>query len=425
MTNEQLLSYDTEHIWHPYTSMINPLKTYEVESAQGVYLNLATGERLIDGMSSWWSVIQGYNNPKLNAAVETQLKKMSHVMFGGLTHRPAVELAQKLIEFAPEGLDKVFYSDSGSVSVEVAIKMALQYHYARGNRFKTTVATFKGGYHGDTWHCMSVCDPINGMHTIYNNRLPEQIFVTRPEIEFSQKWDNTVLEDLESCFDKHHKRMAAFIVEPIVQGAGGMRFYHPNYLKALRALCNKYDVLLICDEVATGFGRTGKMFACEWADVVPDIMCIGKALTAGYMSFAATLATKIVAETISSREPRSFMHGPTFMGNPLACSVALENLKMLQENSPLNRISEMQQIISEELNVLQNCDKVQQVRVLGAIGVVEMKNAVDMQSIQAEFVKRGVWLRPFGHLVYIMPQYVITDTELRTLCKAIVEVVKL
>lgn len=425
MTHQEILQYDQEHIWHPYTSMINPLKVYEVVSAEGVYLTLADNRKLIDGMSSWWSVINGYNNPRLNAAAEAQLKNMSHVMFGGITHRPAVELAQKLIEITPEGLNKIFYSDSGSVSVEVAIKMALQYHHARSNRFKTIIGTFKGGYHGDTWHCMSVCDPIGGMHTIYNSRLPEQLFVERPSIAFNQKWDNTTLEHLEDCFDKNHKRMAAFIVEPIVQGAGGMNIYHPNYLKAVRALCNKYDVLMIADEIATGFGRTGKMFACEHADIIPDIMCVGKALTGGYMSLAATLTTDVVANTISSKSPCSFMHGPTFMGNPLACSVALENLKICEESSPLERIKEIENIMRKELEKASELDMVVDVRVLGAVGVIELKKAVDMDIIQSQFVERGVWVRPFGTLVYIMPQYIITNEELSHLCKSVVDVVAL
>lgn len=425
MKNEEILQFDKDHIWHPYTSMIDPLKVYEVESAEGVYINLASGERLIDGMSSWWSTIQGYNNPRLNNAIEQQIKKMSHVMFGGLTHRPAVELAEKLIQITPEGLDTVFYSDSGSVSVEVAIKMALQYHHARGNRFKTVIGTFAGGYHGDTWHCMSVCDPIGGMHTMYNNRLSEQLFVSRPEISFYQKWDNTCLEELEACFDKHHKKMAAFITEPIVQGAGGMYIYHPNYLKALRALCNKYDVLLIADEIATGFGRTGKMFACEHSEIIPDIICLGKALTAGYISLAATMTTDIVAKTISSKEPSCFMHGPTFMGNPLACSVALENLKIYEEDSPIPRILEIEKILTTLLGKAKELPQVADVRVLGAIGVVEMRNNIDMQKMQAEFVEQGVWIRPFGKLVYIMPQYIITNKELTELCESMIKVIGL
>lgn len=422
--NEELLEYDREHIWHPYTSMINPLKVYPVESCNGVYINLSTGEHLIDGMSSWWAAIHGYNNPRLNQAAKNQIDKMAHVMFGGLTHRPAVELTQKLLAITPKALDKVFFSDSGSVSVEVAIKMALQYQVARGRQYKRRIATIEGGYHGDTWHAMSVCDPIGGMHRLYGNRLPEQIFVPRPTIEFSNKWDNTSLEILEDIFSTKHTSMAAFVLEPIVQGAGGMRFYHPNFLKGVRALCNKYDVLLIADEIATGFGRTGKMFACEWADIVPDIMCVGKALTGGYMSFAATLATSVVAETISKSAPFSFMHGPTFMGNPLAAAVAVESLKMLEENSPLPRVAQIEKTMKERLSVLADCLNVADVRVLGAIGVVEMREAVDMEKIQAQFVQEGVWIRPFGRLIYVMPPYIITDDELDKLMTAMVKVIK-
>lgn len=425
MTHEELLKYDAQHIWHPYTSMINPLKVYEVVSAHGTKLTLEDGRELIDGMSSWWSVINGYNHPRLNKAIDDQLKNMAHVMFGGLTHRPAVELARKLIEITPKGLDRIFYSDSGSVAVEVAIKMALQYHHSRGNRFKRVIATFEGGYHGDTWHAMSVCDPVNGMHTLYNNRLTEQIFVERPQIGFHDKWDNTTLESLERVFDHSHRQIAAFILEPIVQGAGGMRFYHPNYLKAVRELCNKYDVLLIADEIATGFGRSGKMFACEHAEVIPDIMCVGKALTSGYLSFAATLTTEIVADAISLCEPHVFMHGPTFMGNPLACSVAGETLSILMENSPLETIKKMERIMTEELSAAKRSDKVADVRVLGAIGVIELKRNVDMQSIQQQFVDRGVWVRPFGKLVYVMPPYIISEKELIKLCRVLVEVVDL
>lgn len=421
----ELLEYDREHIWHPYTSMIDPLKVYPVESCDGVYINLSSGERLIDGMSSWWSVIHGYNNERLNNAAKAQIDKFSHVMFGGLTHTPAVELTKKLLRIVPQPLEKVFYSDSGSVAVEVAIKMALQYQVARGKIYKKRIATIEGGYHGDTWHAMSVCDPVGGMHRLYGNRLPEQIFVPRPDVEFGKKWDNTSLEILEDIFSTSHTSMAAFILEPIVQGAGGMRFYHPNFLKGVRALCNKYDVLLIADEIATGFGRTGKMFACEWAGVSPDIMCIGKALTGGYMSFAATLTTPVVSNTISKTSPYNFMHGPTFMANPLAAAIACESLDMLAENSPLERIKEIEEVMKSQLEMLNDCSKVRSVRVLGAIGVVEMVDYVNMEAIQAQFVKEGVWVRPFGKLVYVMPPYIITDEELNHLMNAIVKVVQM
>ncbi len=423
MTLEDIQLYDKQHVWHPYTSMTKPLPTYLVESAQGVYLKLSDGKRLIDGMSSWWSVVNGYNHPRLNAAATKQLEKMSHVMFGGITHQPAVELAKMLIDMTSVALDKVFFCDSGSVAVEVAIKMAIQYHHARGNSLKSTIATFKGGYHGDTWHAMSVCDPVGGMHALYHNRLPEQIFVERPSIGYNDKWDNTQLELLEECFDKNHRRMAAFILEPVVQGAGGMWFYHPNYLKAVRELCNKYDVLLIADEIATGFGRTGKIFGCEHASIAPDIMCVGKALTGGYMTLAAVLTTSNIAQAISNGDAGCFMHGPTFMANPLACAVALENLKILDQNPILARIAEIEKIITTEFEAARSMEHVAQVRVLGAIGVIEMKKNVDLETIQAAFVQSGVWVRPFGKLVYIMPPYVITDQELTELCQTVVKVV--
>lgn len=419
----ELLDYDKKHIWHPYTSMINPLKVYPVESCSGVKINLSSGETLIDGMSSWWSTIFGYNNARMNAAAKSQIDKMSHVMFGGLTHEPAVELTKKLLSITPAALDCVFYSDSGSVSIEVAIKMALQYQVARGKQYKRRVATIEGGYHGDTWHAMSVCDPVGGMHKLYGNRLPEQIFVPRPTVAYGSKWDNTSLEILEDIFLNNHTSMAAFILEPIVQGAGGMRFYHPNFLKGVRALCNKYDVLLIVDEIATGFGRTGLMFASEHAGITPDIMCVGKALTGGFMSFAATLTTRPVADTISASTPHSFMHGPTFMANPLAAAVASEVLDMLIENPPMARVKEIESQLSEGLEPLRSLPTVHDVRVLGAIGVVEMCSEVDMETIQAQFVQEGVWVRPFGRLVYVMPPYIITNSELATLIKAMQTVI--
>lgn len=419
MKNE-ILEFDREHIWHPYTSMINPLKVYKVNRAEGVYLDIDGVGEVIDGMSSWWCAIQGYNNPRLNEAAHRQIDNMSHVMFGGLTHTPAVELAKWLLEMVPEGLTRIFYSDSGSVSVEVALKMAIQYQYSRGKLSKNRVATIRSGYHGDTWHTMSVCDPDTGMHTLYNGRLSAQYFTSQPSSVFGGEWDDADLKEVEELFKESGDSIAAFILEPIVQGAGGMYFYHINFLKGVRQLCDKYDILLIADEIATGFGRTGKMFACEWADVVPDIMTIGKALTAGYLSFAATLATDKVALTISENPPHCFMHGPTFMGNPLAAAIAAENLKMLSENSPLPRIAEIESILKEELATAEQLESVIEVRCLGAIGVLEMCEAVDMQSLQEKFLKNGIWVRPFGKLVYIMPQYVITDSELRQLCRSLI-----
>ena len=419
---KNLLNFDKEHIWHPYTSMKNPLPVYLVESASGVMLKLDSGDELIDGMSSWWCVIHGYNNQRLNEALKSQVDKMSHVMFGGITHRPAIELSKKLINITPEGLDRVFYADSGSVAVEVAIKMALQYSIARGNSSRNKVATISGGYHGDTWHAMSVCDPVGGMHSMYSGRLPIQYFVPRPVVEFGAEWCADDFLPMKELIDSHHGELASVIVEPIVQGAGGMWMYHPQYLKELSLLCKKYDILLIVDEIATGFGRTGKMFASEWSGVVPDIMCVGKAITGGYMSFAATLTTANVADVISSGEPSAIMHGPTFMANPLACAVANESLAILEDSSPLVRISEIESIMREELYKAKGCTNVKDVRVLGAIGVIETYSSVDMAKCQQEFVKRGVWVRPFGRLIYIMPQYIITDEQLIVLCRALVEV---
>ncbi len=425
MEINEILNIDREHIWHPYTSMINPLKVYPVSRCEGVHIELSSGERLIDGMSSWWSTIYGYNNQRLNNAAIQQIGCMSHVMFGGLTHEPAVTLTKKLLSIVPKPLEKVFYCDSGSVAVEVAIKMALQYQHARSKPYKRKIGTIRGGYHGDTWNAMSVCDPETGMHRIYNNRLPEQLFVPMPQVGFYDKWDNTSLEVLEDIFLLNHTSMAAFILEPIVQGAGGMRFYHPNYLKGVRALCNKYDVLLIADEIATGFGRSGKLFACNWADITPDIMCLGKALTGGYMSFAATLTTPIVANTISQSSPNCFMHGPTFMANPLAASIASEVVSMLSENCPLERISEIEQQLKCTLAPLKELATVADVRVLGAIGVIEMVNEVDIEAIQAQFVQEGVWIRPFGRLIYIMPPYIITNEELQLLTSAMIKVINI
>ncbi|MDR9501302.1 MAG: adenosylmethionine--8-amino-7-oxononanoate transaminase [Desulfurivibrionaceae bacterium] len=418
-----LLDFDRAHLWHPYTSMVDPLPVYEVESASGVRLCLADGRQLIDGMSSWWAAIHGYNHPALNAAVEKQLHKMAHVMFGGLTHRPAVELAERLVRMTPEPLQRVFLADSGSVAVEVAIKMAFQYWQARGQPGRTRLLALRGGYHGDTFGAMAVCDPVNGMHHIFQGVLPRHLFAPRPSCSFHEPWDENALDSFRLLMEAHHEEVAAVILEPVVQGAGGMHFYHPRYLAGVRELCHRYDVLLIADEIATGFGRSGTLFGCDHAAVSPDIMCVGKALTGGYMTLAATLATAHIADTLSSGDPGLFMHGPTFMANPLACAVACASLELLTSSDWRQQVRGMETIMTQELGLCRQNPAVADVRVLGAMGVVEMKEAVDVARIQEQFVARGVWIRPFGRLVYIMPPYIINNQDLRHLCRVLVEVV--
>ncbi|MFC3031332.1 adenosylmethionine--8-amino-7-oxononanoate transaminase [Pseudoalteromonas fenneropenaei] len=412
------LDFDKNHIWHPYTSMIDPLPVYPVARTFDNRIVLETGEELIDGMASWWSAIHGYGHPKLIAAIQQQAAKMSHVMFGGLTHAPAVELCKKLVAITPSPLQKVFLADSGSVAVEVAIKMALQFWLSRGFHHKRKLMTAKKGYHGDTFAAMSVCDPVNSMHSMYQGFLPEHVFVPAPQTSFFAQPNELELLQLREYFVTHHHECAAFIIEPIVQNAGGMNFYHPSYLKALRDLCDEFEVLLILDEIATGFGRTGTLFASEHADISPDILCIGKALTGGMMTLSATLTTDQVALGISQGEAKVLMHGPTFMGNPLACNVACASIDLLVENDWQTQVT----ALADGLQALQACqtlDAVKNVRVLGGIGVVEVNRQVNVAKIQAYFIKLGVWIRPFGKLIYIMPPYTTPTADLALLCEAV------
>lgn len=414
------LDFDKQHIWHPYTSMDSPLPVYPVTRAEGVRLILEDGSELIDGMASWWSAIHGYNNPVLNQAASEQLGNMAHIMFGGITHAPAVELAQQLVAMTPPALQKVFYSDSGSVAVEVAIKMALQYWMNTGKASKKKLLTIRNGYHGDTFAAMSVCDPVTGMHEIFAGVLQENIFADAPQCRFEDPCQESDLANITSLLEHHHQDLAAVILEPVVQGAGRMFFYSPDYLVKVRALCDEYEVLLIADEIATGFGRSGKLFACEHADICPDILCLGKALTGGYMTLAATLCTEKISEGIS-RNQGVFMHGPTFMANPLACACALASIKLLKSNNWQKQVARIEAQFLAELAECRISDSVTDVRILGAIGVVEMKEAVDMAQAQAFFVEKGVWIRPFSKLVYLMPPYIIEPEDLAQLNQAILE----
>jgi adenosylmethionine-8-amino-7-oxononanoate aminotransferase len=435
---EELLAFDREHVWHPYGALPGSLAPLAVQSAEGVRLRLADGRELIDGMASWWCAIHGYRHAALDAAVRDQLTRMSHVMFGGLTHAPGVRLAERLLGLAPDGLDAVFFADSGSVSVEVAIKLSLQFQRARGRTGRVRLLTVRGGYHGDTFGAMAVCDPVGGMHTMFAGVLAEQVFAERPPDGFHAPLDERWAVDVRALVERHSDELAAIVVEPVVQGAGGMRFHSPACVRLLRELCDEHDLLLVLDEIATGFGRTGALFASEHAGVVPDVMCVGKALTGGYMTLAATLCTRAVADAVSRGEGGGLMHGPTFMANPLACAVALASLDLLEGRGDADdgaggvsgqggdggdgwrvRVPAIERGLREGLEPARELPGVADVRVLGAIGVVQLEHDVDIAAATAAAVQRGVWLRPFRDLVYAMPPYVTDESELASVCDAI------
>lgn len=427
---KELLQFDKDHIWHPYTSTINPLPCFFVESAKGVTIQLATGEKLIDGMSSWWAAVHGYNHPELNEAAIIQLHKVSHIMFGGFTHEPAIKLTKQLLDMTASELEHCFLADSGSVAVEVSLKMAIQYCDSKYNYNgtcklkRTKFLTVNYGYHGDTFGAMSVCDPINSMHNLYSGYVRENIFVEPPKCKPTDKWESKYIESFEKAISEHSEEIIAVVLEPIVQGAGGMKIYHPQFLKEIRTLCDKFNILLILDEIATGFGRTGRLFAYEHSGITPDILCVGKALTGGYLTLSAVLCTKDVATTVCSGKAKGFMHGPTFMGNPLACSIASKSLEIIQRNEWETQVKMIESTFFQMLNPLESLPIINEIRIIGAIGVIELTIPVNMGWFQQQFVKKGVWVRPFGKLVYLMPPFIISTEELKILINAVIETLK-
>lgn len=421
--SQSLLDFDKQHIWHPYTSLNHPTPVFPVESASGVRIKLSNGSELIDGMSSWWAAIHGYNHPVLNSAIERQLNAMSHVMFGGLTHQPAVDLAKMLIDITHQDLQHVFFADSGSVAVEVAIKMAIQYWASQGQPEKQQLLTIKNGYHGDTFGAMAVCDPDNGMHHLFKDVLATHLFAKSPNCFNQEHYDDEAINNFEALLKNNLSSIAAVIIEPLVQGAGGMRFYSTAYLKKVRELCSEYNVLLILDEIATGFGRTGTLFAYQQAAIAPDILCVGKALTGGYLSLAATLCSSKVAHGIGNGDYPTLMHGPTFMGNPLACAVANASLDLLLNSPWQQRVQAIEQQLTVELEPCRKFNTVKDVRVKGAIGVIELHKPIDIHWMQPRFVELGVWVRPFSNLVYVMPPYIMEAGDLSCVTSAMRQVV--